>query len=169
MIKADERMIKGLRKAMEIEVNGRNFYTMAADGAVDPKGKEAFRILADEELRHLDFLRTHYRSAMEFGSIDTALTLGTRHDFQAGPIFSDEIAGRLKNAQFEMSALSIGMQLELSSMDFYKKQASEVSDPYVKRFYEELVKWEKGHYDALSRQQEMLKEDFWATGGFAPF
>jgi hypothetical protein len=34
-------------------------------------------------------------------------------------------------------------------------------------FYRELVQWERGHHDALLRQQEMLKEAYWSASGFA--
>jgi rubrerythrin len=68
-----------------------------------------------------------------------------------------------------MSALSIGIQLELASMNYYREQAEKASNPDVSGFYTELADWETGHYNALLRQQEMLKEDFWAKGGFAPF
>lgn len=37
------------------------------------------------------------------------------------------------------------------------------------RLYTELAEWESGHYEALTRQQEELKEDYWSAGGFSPF
>jgi len=169
MNEATSELIKGLKKAIQTEADGHHFYTIAADRMKDPKGKEAFRILADEEVRHLEFLQGQYRSLRDTGALDDALSLGKRHDFSTGPIFSDEIVRHINEAQFEMSALSIGIQLELASMNYYREQAEKASDPDVGRFYNELADWETGHYNALLRQQEMLKEDFWAKGGFAPF
>jgi rubrerythrin len=68
-----------------------------------------------------------------------------------------------------MSALSIGVRLELYSMSFYKKQSEESPDPFVKRFFGELAEWEAGHYHALLKQLDALKDFYWEAAGFSPF
>ncbi len=162
-------ILEGLKTAIEAEANGANFYSMAAEKTSDPLGKQAFEILASEEKQHMEFLLAQYNVLSETGSLDTDLILGAQHDFETGQIFSEAIADRLQESQFEMSALSIGMQLEMSSITFYRSQADRVENPEIKKFYKELITWEQGHFDALYRQQQMLKEDFWASGGFASF
>jgi len=167
-----QKIIEGLKIAVEAEASGYHFYTMTAEKTDDPAGAEAFKILAAEEESHLNYLNQQLKSFIEKGEPDPSLELGEQFDFTASPIFSDDLVSRAGKAQFEMSALSIGMQLEKSSIDFYESQAKFASDaglPVVEMFYMELVKWEKKHYEALSRQQELLREDFWAQGGFAPF
>jgi len=166
---ATTKLKDGLRRAIQTEADGYQFYTMASQTTKDPKGKQTFKILAAEEMKHLDFLKSQYKSVNDTGAIDAKLRLGDQHDFSKDPIFSDEIRNRIGDAQFEMSALSIGMQLELSSINYYKEQAEQSDNPDVAAFYYELADWEKIHYEALERQQEMLKEDFWSKGGFAPF
>jgi rubrerythrin len=54
-------------------------------------------------------------------------------------------------------------------VNFYRDRANESNDEEVKRFYMELSNWESGHYNALLNQQQELKEDYWADGGFSPF
>ena len=85
------------------------------------------------------------------------------------PIFSDRIKERIADAHYEMSALSIGIQLELDSEKYYSTQAEKVSDPEVSKFYTALAEWESNHYHTLLAQQESLKEGYWAAGGFQPF
>ena len=87
----------------------------------------------------------------------------------ASPIFSEHLKSRLQDAHYEMSALSIGIQLEQSSMAYYKEQAGRHADPAIRAFFEELADWERGHYEALTRQQESLKDDYWYGAGFSPF
>ena len=165
-----QRMADGFRTAVQMEADGYSFYLMAARSTTDPKGQEVFRTLADEELGHMEFLKTQYKSVMETGGIDVDARLGPRKALAGeNPIFSDAINGRIKDAQIEVSALSIGIQLELNSISFYTKQAGEETDPIVRKFYKELAEWESGHYHALLRQQDSLKEDYWVSGGFAPF
>jgi rubrerythrin len=68
-----------------------------------------------------------------------------------------------------MTSLSIGIQLEADSMKFYRSESEATDDPEAKQFFSELAEWESGHYNALLRQYEELKEDYWSSGGFSPF
>lgn len=160
----------GLRKAMQAERDGQHFYLMAAETTKDPKGREVFARLADEERRHFDYLEAQYRSVVETGGLDTDLSLGDEIDLSGdSPFFSDAIRARIKDAHFEMTALSVGIQLELGAQRYYTEQAEASEDPAVKTFYSELAAWESRHYHALLTQQETLKKDYWADSGFSPF
>ena len=167
---ATKRMTDGLAKAIQAEADGYHFYMMVTRSTSDPKGREVFHTLAQEELDHMRFLKEQYKALMETGKPDSNATLGARADLSGmSPIFSEQIQTRAKEAHFEMSALSIGVQLELSSIQFYKAEAEAASDSTVRDFYTELVDWETDHYRALLRQQEALKEDYWTESGFSPF
>ena len=170
MDESTEALSRALFDAIKAEADGYSFYKMAANSSQDEKGRTVFEQLAGEELDHKRFLAAQYRSVQETGKIDATVKLGQRADLSgASPIFSEQIRSRLREAQFEMSALSIGIQLELSSMRYYKEQADGQTDPAVKQFFGELADWEKGHYEALLRQQESLKDDYWSGSGFSPF
>ncbi len=165
-----ERIIDGLKKAIQAEGDGHNFYVMAAQSTKDPKGKEVFLRMAEEEKEHIIYLRHQYKTIKETGKPDKSVELASPAQLSGtSPIFSDKIKSRINDAHLEMSALSIGIQLELNSISFYKQQATEATLPEVKKFYRELVDWETGHYHALLRQQEILKEDYWNAAGFSPF
>jgi rubrerythrin len=167
---ATQRVTAGLQQAIRTESDGYHFYTMAANSVKDPKGKEVFTRLAQDELSHLRFLNTQYQSFLEKGKPDQQARLGPRTEWAGdNPIFSEKIHKHLDDAHFEMSALSIGVQLELSSEQFYRGEAEAAQDPAVAKFYTELADWESTHYHALLKQQESLKEDYWSKGGFAPF
>jgi rubrerythrin len=170
MDESTQRVTSGLEKAIKTETDGYHFYTMAAKSVEDKKGREVFGRLAQDELLHLRFLMTQYRSFLDHGKPDEKAALGPRADLTGeNPIFSDAIKSRIQDAHFEMSALSIGIQLELNSEQFYRGEAEAAEDPAVKKFYTGLADWESDHYHALLKQQESLKEDYWTQGGFAPF
>lgn len=170
MNKAKDRIIEGLKQAMQAESDGYHFYKMAANSTEDPEGKEVFESLAADELEHLRFLKTQYKSILETGKPDKNTKLEKPATLSGeSPIFSEQFKSRLKKAHYEMSALSIGAQLELSSIKFYKSQAEAVGDPTIRSFYSELAEWETTHYRRLIRQQKELKEDYWFKGGFYPF
>jgi len=161
---------EGLLQAIQAERHGHSFYMMAAHSTSDPKGRKVFETLAAEEMDHMQFLKKQYDAILKTGKPDRSLSLGPRLDLSEGfPIFSDSIRSRIGDAHYEMSALSIGVQLEMDAMNFYKDQAAAAADPDIKKFLAELADWESGHYRALLRQQDELKEDYWSDAGFAPF
>ena len=165
-----KRMTEGIAKAIQAEADGYHFYMMAARTTSDLKGREVFETLAKEELDHQRFLQIQYKALMETGKPDESAHLGNRADLSGlSPIFSEQIQARVREAHYEMSALSIGIQLELNSIQFYRSESVVASDPIVRAFYSDLVDWEAGHYHALLRQQEALKESYWSASGFAPF
>jgi len=165
-----QRITNGLRQAMQAEHEGHHFYRMAAETTQDPKGRDVFGQLAGEEMEHFHFLQRQLESVTQTGQIDPAVQLGAPRNL-AGPhpIFTPEIRQRIGLAHYEMTALSIAIQLELSAVNFYAGEAQAASLPGVKAFYEKLTAWERGHLSALQRQADELKEDYWTQAHFAPF
>lgn len=170
MNEEQKRMAEGILAAAKAEAEGHHFYRMAAQTTGDAQGQKVFEQLAQEELEHMRFLQAQHDAIVKTGKMDTLVTLGQPHTWDgASPIFSESIRTRLADAHFEMTALSVGIQLELSAEQYYKSQADAVVDAGIKQFYRDLAAWEAGHYRALLRQQETLKEDYWSASGFAPF
>lgn len=167
---AQERITAGLLAAMKAEAEGHHFYRMAAHSTIDLQGQRVFDQLAQEELQHLNFLRAQYQAVLAQGHPDAAITLGQPQSFAgASPIFSPSLRARIADAHFEMTALSVGIQLELTAERYYEEQAKTAEDDTVQRFYRELAAWEAGHYQTLLVQQDALKDDYWTASGFAPF
>ncbi|RLC47727.1 MAG: hypothetical protein DRH70_02730 [Candidatus Coatesbacteria bacterium] len=165
-----DKVAKAIAEAIRTENDGRYFYLMAANSTTDPKGKEVFETLAAEEEGHMKYLKKQYLSLLERGEFDRNLKLGPKADFSgAHPIFSEQLLERLSDAHYEMSALSIGVRLELFSLSYYKKRAEDSPDAYARGFFNELAEWETGHYHVLLKQLDALKDLYWQAAGFAPF
>ncbi len=170
MTSVQSSLAEGLLKAIKAENDGYYFYSTAAETTSDAKGSEVFKTLAAEEQDHIRFLKAQYESVLKTGRVDTGVKLGPKADLSdASPIFSDEIRKNIARADREMSALSIGIQLELSAVNYYKEQAEAAGEGPVREFFTELADWELGHYYALVRQEELLKDEYWAAAGFEPF
>ena len=166
----NKRLLEGLKKAIQAEIEGYHFYMMAATNSEDEKGKNVFKLLAVEEQVHTNFLRAQYMSVTQSGKADTKVSLGAPNLLESGsPIFSDSLKRRIGSAHYEMTALSIGIQLELNAVKFYREEMEAADDYTVKAFYKELMEWEQGHYNALLQQHDSLKEDFWDQANFSPF
>jgi rubrerythrin len=165
-----KEIVDALRAAVQAEGDGYHFYMMAAATTKDPKGKEVFERLALEEQEHARYLKAQYRALLDTGRPDPGARLGPRLDLAGpSPIFSPALRSRASEAHYEMSALSIGMQLELGAAQFYRSLAGKATEPGLRQVLTELADWETGHYEALQRQQAELRDDYFANGGFSRF
>ncbi len=164
-----QKIIEGLKIALQTELNGVEFYKMAAEKTEDAKGKDVFRVLANDEVQHYNELRRQFQSLINSSKWQQPIELGELSIFEGvSPIFSEDMKLRVKDRHFEMSALSIGVLLESNSVDFYRKMQEEIDDPLAKELFARLQKWEEGHLEAIVRQLDLLKEDYWAEAQFAP-
>ena len=170
MDKAMQEVLDGLKLAIKAENEGQYFYKMAAQSTSDPKGKEVFNELAEEERLHESYLVKHFNSLKNTGLLDATVTLPEQSAFsEPHPIFSEKIQERIEDAHFEMTSLAVGIQLELNAINHYKAQAEKATSTEAKAFFVRLAEWEQTHYDTLSNQQEKLKEAYWTANSFSPF
>jgi len=164
-----EKIIEGLRIAMQTELNGINFYKLAAEKTEDKKARQVFSMLANDETLHFVELKKNYDSFIKTGTWSNEISLQNPPAFKdKNPIFSDELKSRIKDRHFEMSALSIGALLESNSVDFYRKMAEETDNKNAKILFAQLVKWEENHLAAITKQLDLLKEEYWAQAQFTP-
>jgi len=169
MNKQTETVLNGLKIAMEAELTGHQFYKAASKNTRDPKGKETFSRMAEEERGHFNSLRHQYESILKTGAYDFTRKRPKSHRKSGSdPIFSKEIRNRIKNSHFEVSALTIGMKLEMEAAGFYRKCAAKATTPAARKFYNELAEWEQGHYQAFKNQLDLLKEEYFAANNFVP-
>jgi bacterioferritin (cytochrome b1) len=169
MTNAEKVILEGILTAMKAEHEGFHFYSMAAQNTKDEQGREVFNQLAEDERQHLDFLKAQYAAMREKGMPDQSVSLGEKWvPTGSSPIFSDSLKRRVKEAHFEMTALSIGIQMELDAVKHYRKLSEEAADAFVKRFFLQLSDWESTHYQALLNQQDSLQEAYWSGNGFSP-
>ena len=158
-----------LRRAMEVERDGFQFYALAAERSEDVGAKETFARLAAEEKMHYEALQRHQRVLIEAGTWDDEVFLDEAHTFDPSPeIFSEGFRRRLQGKHLEMSALSIGILLEKNAIEFYLHAADAATEDRVRSFFRELANWEDGHYQMLLRHDEALKEEYWNENRFAP-
>lgn len=144
---------EAFQTAITGEIEGRELYKAAADKTTDKKAAENFRMLADEEQKHLDTLITLAQQYAE-GKEVTVPDLPRPTSFQdaESPIFSKEFKQTIADKHFEMATLSIGIKLEVESEKFYREMAKAAGQPKLAEFFNYLADWEKGHYDFLKKQ-----------------
>jgi rubrerythrin len=159
MLEKPAQIMRVLKEAVQAENDGYHFYKSAASRTQDPKGKAAFRSLAQDELDHasaLKGLEHAVRSKSRFKLGKKQRTKGPIHSTKSS-FFSVEFKKRLKEHHFELSALRIGQMLERNSLEFYSKHAKRSKNPEMRALFGYLADWEKDHLKALVQQERYLK------------
>ncbi len=163
-----DEIVAGLKEAMLAEKAGIEFYKTAAERTVDERGREVFTVLADEEAKHLEYLKRQFGHLLT-GTEFEPLKVETQILDKPGPIFSSALVSQLNNAHWEMTALAVGMALEQAAIRRYQELAGKTEDRIAQEFFLSLVRWEESHARALEKEYERLKESYWEQAQFAPF
>jgi rubrerythrin len=158
--------LRVIKQAIINEIEGYEFYKMAANNSKSTEVKDAFLELAEDELQHVIWLKEMFNKIKDDKVADFQLALILEPTSPS--IFKWDNIDR-KDAGIAVSAFGIGIQMEKSSIEFYLKAARETEIEKAKELYNILVKWEKVHLDKFSLQYEELKEEWWSEQGYAPF
>jgi rubrerythrin len=152
--------LQALRQAIRLEQDGYDFYTEAAERTTDPRGKEMFVSLADDEKLHLRIVQDQYEAlkggkgwvsfseTMAFGFIDL--------DKPLFPPEKEALEKAIGPEASDTDALLFALQIENESYELYRKSAAETTDPAGKAMYQLLASQERTHFDILMLNYEHL-------------
>jgi Fur family ferric uptake transcriptional regulator len=146
-----------LRIAIATERSGLEFYTRAAKLTGDPRGRQVFQRLAEEEKEHLGTLEKRYAELLA-----TDPLLESRPTFlffkgAAHGIFA-EGAERLSAGVDDLQALLIGIKCERDSHKFFRKYGERFEDSEGKQVFLEFADEEKQHRDLLIAEYRALRK-----------
>ncbi|MDD5093142.1 MAG: ferritin family protein [Dehalococcoidia bacterium] len=147
-----------LEMAIQMEIEGKEFYLKASEKAGDELGKELFARLAQEEDSHAakareisDFLKRGEKPM----AIEESLDKGKK----TKSIFAKAkkgLASRRKVASNEMEVIKLALNMEEKSRKFYEDNSGHAGSDFEKRFFTALEQEERGHYLSLVDYREYL-------------
>jgi len=145
-----------LRVAIATERSGLTFYTRAAKLAKDPRGREVFRRLAEEEKEHLGKLETRYE---ELTRQDPGLESQPAFLFFKGAsdgLFAAGAEELTRSGVTDREALLIGIRCERASHRFFKRYGERFEESEGKRIFLEFADEEREHRELLVREYRDL-------------
>jgi rubrerythrin len=177
MKKEPEKIMSGpiaeaWKKALMNEVEGREFYRMAAANARLDGVRQMFTFLMEEEERHREaILEQIGRVARGKPPRSVRKGPGKREirKFRS-PLFTPDFVAKGEKAEGEAAALSIGMTLEKRAIEQFAALRKMVKgDAAAEKVFDDLIAWEREHLEILTRQYEQLREMYWEEARFWPF
>ena len=153
---------EAIRLAIDLEKNGRKFYTEAAEKAQTDSGKKIFKMLAHEEVLHLV---TFQKMLDQMGNASDWRDLIKEYPTaRQVPVFGERATpGKAAKAQTdEVEALRIAMKNEKEAIAFFDKIAHLATDETTQNVFEFVKKQEEYHYDLLQAELDNITNTgFW--------
>jgi len=160
MATEQDKTLKGLQLAIQMEKDGKAFYQKASENTQNHLGKQLLATLSKEEDLHLQKFQQIYNSILQkkgwpavkadFNSIQKTRTLFSQASRQ------EELKGMA--APGEINAVLTGLDMEAKSYDLYQKQAKAASSDAEKNFYLAVAAEEHQHQLSLNEYNEYLKD-----------
>ncbi len=163
---------EGLKKALMNELDGREFYRMAAANAGDAGVRRMFEFLMSEEEAHREAILAQIARMAEGKPPRIVRGAASRREIGTfrSPLFSPDFVAKGKNVEGEAAALSIGMTLEKRAIAQFAALRKKVAgDDAAEKLCDDLIAWERDHLDVLARQYGQLREMYWEEARFWPF
>jgi rubrerythrin len=162
-------VLEAIKTAIITELRGYEIYKAAAERATDPAAKQMFASLAEDERHHKLFLEGNFQSVFEKGEWAIPATAENLSPLDDSEIVNPDFLKRVKGGAFEMAVVAAGCELEKSAISYYKQAAADCPDEESAKVFSFLADWEKDHLNALTELERRLKDEYFASQGFAPF
>jgi len=160
MINEQEKTVKGLRTAIQMEIDGKEYYLKASQSSENKLGKKLFERLADEEDIHRQKFEDIYE-AISNKKTWPKTNLQPDGGKRLRTIFAratEEISSKIKVATTEPDAVKTAMDMENKTLDFYTNQSKIATYDTERDFYQTLAAEEREHHLILLDYYEYLKD-----------
>jgi rubrerythrin len=160
MTSEQDKTLKGLQGAIQMEIDGKEFYLKASRKSANELGKKLLAKLASEEDLHRQKFEQIYNTIKNKRGWPTT-------DFQPDggkslrTIFAratEELGARVKAPATELGAIETAMGLENKTFDYYTRQGTDASHDAEREFYFTVAGEEREHYLILLDYYEYLKD-----------
>jgi rubrerythrin len=154
-----EKTLNGLRIAVQMEIDGKDFYLKASQTSRNTMGKKLLHSLAEAEDEHRrKFISVYEAIRDEKAWPKTALKPGVTGNIKT--IFSTatkRMATGVKPLAEELDAVQTAMQMENKTFDFYSSRETLADGESEKDFYRTIAAEERQHHLLLEDYYEFLK------------
>ncbi len=154
----DEKRAQALQTALQMETEGKQFYSQSAERSSSQLARDLFQNLAAQEDVHYRTVQEVYdalKNRNEWPQKETVF----KHPKSLKAVFTEatEMMDVEANpASTEMDAIKTAMSMEDKSYSFYKSRHEEATSPAEKQFYQALTGEERTHYLTLVASYEYL-------------
>lgn len=153
-----QEKLAALKEAMQLEIDGEEYYLKAAEKSISPFAQELFGQLAKDERQHLKKVEQIYAELNKQGPLSEKPGL-ISPSAAIQDVFK-KATGSLKDQapaeSSDLEAIKTAMSMEEKSIGLYDGLSTEARSSFTKRFFVLLSYEERGHYLALFNAYDYL-------------
>jgi len=160
MVIEQDKTLEALQIAIQMEIDGKEYYLKASRESSNELGKKLLQSLAAEEDTHRQKFEEIYdavRNKKAWPEVNFQPDRGKR----LRTIFATAIEEMSPNIKFlttELDFVQTAMDMENKTYDFYKSQGEKAKYDAERSFYETLAAEEREHHLVLLDYYEYLKD-----------
>ena len=158
MTQEQETTRQALQVAIQMEIDGKEFYTRAAQASGNAMGKKLLNRLSQEEDIHREVFQNIYNT---LGEKKGWPAVNIKHTDVLETIMkeaAENVGKGVRSEQQEIDDVQTAMDMENKTYDYYRAQAAKATFPAEKEFYGRLVVQEEEHHKVLLSYYEFLKD-----------
>lgn len=153
-----------LRYAMQMELDGHNFYMDNKDKFEKTTSKRIFEELADIEMDHYNYLKSLLEEYLETDQITVDEDIIEKEEDLS--IFeeredSEKIEYTLEQSDIpDLTIMRMAYLIERDYKEFYQGVADKAENEDIKEVFTTLAKWEAGHEKLFKREYDRLMKEY---------
>lgn len=160
MVTEQEKTLKALRIAVQMEIDGKEYYIKTSQTSSNKMGEKLLRSLASAEDTHRQKFIDIYEAIRDKKAWPkTDLKPGAANSLKT--IFATatrKMATNTKPLAGELDAVQIAMKMENKTFDFYTSQQAKATGNTEQSFYKSIAAEEREHHMILQSYYEFLKD-----------
>jgi len=155
-----DKTIEALQIAIQMEIDGREYYLNASQKSSNELGKKLLQSLAAEEDTHREKFNEIYNAIQNKRAWPVT-------DFQPDrgkrlrTVFAqaiEEMGSNIRALATELDAVQTAMDMENKTYDFYKSRGENATYDVEREFYQALAAEERAHHLVLLDYYQYLKD-----------
>jgi len=160
MVTDQDKTLEALQIAIQMEIDGKEYYLKVSQESSSELGKKLLASLAAEEDVHRRKFEEIYnairnKKAWPVTDFQPDGGKGLRTIFARA---TEEMGANIKAPATELDAIQTAMNMENKTYDFYKSQGGNATHDAERDFYETLATEEREHHLILLDYYEYLKD-----------
>lgn len=150
------------RYAMQMELDGHNFFKEKAGLFNNPTTQKLFLTLSKTEMEHYNYLKNQLDKYIETDSFDMSPEFLDRDE----NIFeereeSEHIKETLKESDIpDITILRMAYLIERDFKEFYQNATENVDNEDIKAIFSRLSKWEEGHEKLFKGEYDRRMKEY---------
>lgn len=151
-----------IRYAMQMELDGHNFFKEKSEQVASETAKALFLKLAEVEMEHYNFLKRHLDKYVE----NETFEIEDKFEDIDPDIFEERaekehVDAALKESDVpDITILRMAYLIERDYKEFYEKAAKEADIDVIKELFETLATWEAGHETIFKTEYDRRMKEY---------